>query len=717
MITRLVAAAAALLLVGTATQVATGPATALPAPEPNAAVPTRLMVVGDSLSQGLEGDFTWRYRLDQHLAGDGVETDFVGPWTGTHRVADRLPAGFPEVATPPVRDGLYRPGLSFPDSEHLSQWGWQATEARGAVADPVRTHQPDYLLVELGFNDLALGLAPTALAGAVREIVTNARAARPDVTVLVANVVHRSPVPNRPELAGRISAYNQQLAELVPALSRAGSPVALVDLDRVFDHTVHTYDGLHPNVRGEVVIAKAFADVLSAGFGLGSGFGAVPASLPADLRPGGAGAVSVERSGLGLRVSWPHVFGASGYRLFRRDLTAGGPFEPYPYAVGADSWTDPRLAAGHRYAFHVRTVRGDHVAEASPVGEGVVAPLPLVPGVTVTTSPARPYTATVRWKPVAGADDYHVYAFPDCLQIGTEHPGFKLAQFGLGGRTSWTQEFVTSTCAQYVVVASRLNGEGARPREGIRVRPYRPNHWHHLARDHFLDSAPDSGDQRAETRIPAGPDRGIVVARGFIADKSAFTNAIGDKRGFDAKPFSSAKMAVAWDTRTGEIGVYVHRSCVPGYRVPFVDKTLVCKGARPVRFVADATRVRDGNKAPYNFVSVRRSGQGLALQVSAINSFETQGAPGLGRIHATVLLVPRAGAFDVRLVADRFPSWEFLRYPRASVSPAAENVGAFAVLGTRDQTGILDLQGSPLSVCRSRGEIPQLAFKPRPMSC
>jgi hypothetical protein len=40
---------------------------------------TRIMVVGDSISQGSAGDFTWRYRLDRHLAGAGAAVDFVGP--------------------------------------------------------------------------------------------------------------------------------------------------------------------------------------------------------------------------------------------------------------------------------------------------------------------------------------------------------------------------------------------------------------------------------------------------------------------------------------------------------------------------------------------------------------------------------------------------------------------------------------------------------------
>lgn len=42
-----------------------------------------MMVVGDSISQGEEGDWTWRYRLWEWLKVQDVVVDFVGPFLGT----------------------------------------------------------------------------------------------------------------------------------------------------------------------------------------------------------------------------------------------------------------------------------------------------------------------------------------------------------------------------------------------------------------------------------------------------------------------------------------------------------------------------------------------------------------------------------------------------------------------------------------------------------
>jgi hypothetical protein len=42
-----------------------------------------MMVVGDSISQGGEGDWTWRYRLWEWFKFQDVVVDFVGPFLGT----------------------------------------------------------------------------------------------------------------------------------------------------------------------------------------------------------------------------------------------------------------------------------------------------------------------------------------------------------------------------------------------------------------------------------------------------------------------------------------------------------------------------------------------------------------------------------------------------------------------------------------------------------
>lgn len=51
----------------------------------------KMMIVGDSISQGMEGDWTWRYRLWDWLDSQSVDFEFVGPWNGTRESANPAP--------------------------------------------------------------------------------------------------------------------------------------------------------------------------------------------------------------------------------------------------------------------------------------------------------------------------------------------------------------------------------------------------------------------------------------------------------------------------------------------------------------------------------------------------------------------------------------------------------------------------------------------------
>jgi lysophospholipase L1-like esterase len=350
----------------------TAPVTAFTSPPVKftfSTAPTKVMIVGDSISQGHEGDYTWRYRLANHL-GSGV--DFVGPWSGTTGLPASLPVGWPGTSTPPILDGAYRPGITF-DSDHYARWGRQLHEAKDNIRAVVAERQPNYILLELGFNDLGWGVSgPDGLWADVQTFVREARAARPDVQFLVANVTQRTPLSGFPELPATISSYNSLLATSLPSLAVSGSAVALVDLDGPMT-AADTYDGLHPNGVGEFKIAKAFATVLSSRFGLGQAFGTIPVSVP-DLVPPTPSGVTAVATDAGITVIWDHSFGASGYWLYQRDATAGGEWERTAAAIPADSWRISWVFTGHTYEFKVSAAHGDFESPTSGTRSVVASP-------------------------------------------------------------------------------------------------------------------------------------------------------------------------------------------------------------------------------------------------------------------------------------------------------------------------------------------------------
>jgi lysophospholipase L1-like esterase len=331
----------------------------------------RILIVGDSISNGILGDYTWRYRLWQDLRGTNAV--FVGHRTGTEDIYDD-PADLALVNGQPAvtddydnpTDGYYNssvdPEFLRDGDHHDALWGWTFGLAKNYVAQDVSTYQPDYLLVELGFDDLSFGgRSPSVLLAEAKTLIDNARAADRTVKVLIANVVTRAPLPNLPKLNATIETYDAGLAAAVPHWSTSVSPVKLVNLSSVYDPATDTYDGLHPNGEGEYVIADAFATVLAKDFGLGRVPGPPPTSVPG-IAVSTPASFNVMISGSRVLLSWSQVYGATGYLIFERDVT-GNPaplpaFRQLPEPVPGDHWFTPQGLAGHTYQYEVASDRG-----------------------------------------------------------------------------------------------------------------------------------------------------------------------------------------------------------------------------------------------------------------------------------------------------------------------------------------------------------------------
>ncbi|MGV9773872.1 GDSL-type esterase/lipase family protein [Streptosporangium sp. NPDC003464] len=361
------------------------------------------MIVGDSISHGLEGDYTWRYRLSRNFDKHDFPVRFVGPGRGTSvlppsRPGDR-PAGSAGAAcaacaaeaaemactacaagaactacaADPVHNGRYRPGIGFGGSRHHARWGRRLHEAKDDIRETVAAHAPGYLMVELGFNDLAWGVSgPDRLRADVETFVRRAREADPDIQFLIANVVHRTPLDSSPGLPDIITSYNEALPATLAAMSTARSRVVLVDLDGAYDPHNDAYDGLHPNSIGEFKIAKAFADAFSSAFAHGRVDFLDPIPRTADpLVISAPAGITATPHGSHIRVSWPHVFGASGYWLYWRDATVGQGFQRSPLPILADSVASP-AQAGHIYEFMVSGARGSQETPATEIAAAVL---------------------------------------------------------------------------------------------------------------------------------------------------------------------------------------------------------------------------------------------------------------------------------------------------------------------------------------------------------
>ncbi|MDF9716955.1 hypothetical protein INN71_14810 [Nocardioides sp. ChNu-153] len=354
-----VAVAVVLLAVVARPSVASPEPTRPPAAAPPVAQPTRVLLVGDSLTHGYRGDWTWRYRLWQLLRAERRTTyDLVG---NRDDVAD------------PVLDLTGHHDYADPDfdTDHAASGGMYLTRMRYDVPELAAATAPDVVVLLIGINDLRNGVTPGDLAAAARTFVGEVRSAAPDVDVVLAQLPH----VHLPLVAD----YNARLDVLAAELATPASPVVVARSAGGFT-AADFWDRLHPGAAGEVRIARAVHGALAE-------LGRVTEPLPPLVLPPAGPAqapagLRAEHGPQGLVVGWERPAGATGYVVAHRPVGTGTWQEvrlnlPYVRASGLAptdvvlAGADPRLA----HEVVVRAARGGHVAGAGASAAVVVPAL------------------------------------------------------------------------------------------------------------------------------------------------------------------------------------------------------------------------------------------------------------------------------------------------------------------------------------------------------
>lgn len=279
----------------------------------------RVMLSGDSMTQGANGDRTWRYHLWNHLDPAVEGLDFVGPYTApattdmivpvptdgespsAEPTADG-PGGAESAAAPTAAPASWGAGApaepadhGWPgtdgdsgtgeyrdpdfDQDHNAVWGRTLRDAAASIEEEVGRYEPDVLCTLIGVNDLLWPVETQEMEDRLRRYVEGAREGNPDVKIVLAEALPIAYADNDPGFALRLYSYNVLVRNLAGELSTERSPVVSVDIAEreKWDVRADTYDGTHPNARGEIKIAAAFADALSEAYGVGAPY---PRPLP-----------------------------------------------------------------------------------------------------------------------------------------------------------------------------------------------------------------------------------------------------------------------------------------------------------------------------------------------------------------------------------------------------------------------------------------------------
>ncbi len=184
-----------------------------------------VMPLGDSITEGVGSSTgsSYRAKLFGDLKANAKSVDFVGS----------------------QRSG------QLPDLDHEGHSGWTIAQIAQAADAAVPATRPNVVVLHAGTNDMDRGQqngAAGRLDGLIDQILDDS----PGTTFLVATLV---PSTNRTTQA-RITAFNQEIRDLVRRRQSAGERVALVNMSAVT--TADLADGLHPNDAGYRKMADAF---------------------------------------------------------------------------------------------------------------------------------------------------------------------------------------------------------------------------------------------------------------------------------------------------------------------------------------------------------------------------------------------------------------------------------------------------------------------------
>ncbi|WP_327324371.1 GDSL-type esterase/lipase family protein [Streptomyces sp. NBC_01210] len=226
----------------------------------------RFMFVGDSMTIGRAGDYSWRYRMWQHLS-----TSLDGP----HEIVGPRTELYDTVANAPVSYAYADPAFPAEARRHLSGWGEGWLHMAPLIRETVTAEKADILLVSLGLIDLGFYTDSTQTALNARQFIAEARAANPHVRMVLLPVIPNIRARSDAPFAAECARFNELLAKAVADLDTAASPILLASPPESYALDTDTYDGTHPGPTGEHKLAGAFAGAMHEAWGLGGRYGAV----------------------------------------------------------------------------------------------------------------------------------------------------------------------------------------------------------------------------------------------------------------------------------------------------------------------------------------------------------------------------------------------------------------------------------------------------------
>ena len=203
---------------------------------PQDAKPVTVMPLGDSITEGGDGFYVYRYPLLKKLRDAGYNVTYVGSKT-THAVS----------------------GSSLGVLCHEGYAGQNSAFLSARFEALYRKNPADIVLLHAGHNQSADQKPIPGLLKDTRSIIATARAINPKVIILLGQVIPSGKLPKY----SYIPAFNQALVSPATELNTAVQPVILVNQAAGFTWQSDTIDDhVHPNQQGAEKMASRWFEAL-----------------------------------------------------------------------------------------------------------------------------------------------------------------------------------------------------------------------------------------------------------------------------------------------------------------------------------------------------------------------------------------------------------------------------------------------------------------------
>jgi len=219
---------------------------------------TNILCLGNSITNGTSQYNSYRRPLWKMLHKAGYDIDFIGSWNKHHGGA-----AMPDDDFDTDHDG--HSGWTFDNIFHPPGWD----SARGSITEWLTVYTPGMVLIELGTNDVFQCVKVADMIATLDLLVQTLRKKNDHVKIFIAQIPPLGQQWAPKKLCGTAVPYdavikdlNRQIGIYALKANTLSSPVRAVDQFTGANPATDMYDDIHPNDKGEKIMAQRWFDAM-----------------------------------------------------------------------------------------------------------------------------------------------------------------------------------------------------------------------------------------------------------------------------------------------------------------------------------------------------------------------------------------------------------------------------------------------------------------------